>query len=583
MAVHIQGTGVSRRIAIGAATIILRGHINITHRHLQADKIPEEQHRYHQAIENAKKHLIAISSDLPGESPADIRTLINTQLLMLDDPTLYQTPLEIIEKESCNAEWALKQQHNSLLRVFENIEDTYLRARRDDITHIVNRIQRLLLQEASLSDMVTRIKDLSRQILVIDDIGPAELIAIHKRGIAGFITGFGGPLSHTAILARSLGIPAIFGVHGAQHLFEGGEFIIIDGERNTVIGSPDRHVLRWYRRKIQDYRDRQKALNRLRDQKAVSLNGEVVELHANIELPDDIRLAKKSGCAGIGLLRTEYMFMNRESLPDEEEQYKAYRSMIRRMKGMPVTIRTLDLGADKQVDSGRNDVPLPVNPALGLRAIRLCLQDHDLFHTQLKAILRAAYGHNVRIMIPMITTMQEINNVKYHISYVKESLRHRGMKHAENVPVGTMIEVPAAAIMASNFAQQCDFLSIGTNDLIQYTLAIDRIDDSVSYLYDPLHPAILRLIKITLDTANSASIPVSMCGEMAGDSQYTRLLLGMGLREFSMQPSSLLQVKEIISQTDINQITHLTNETLSLSDSTAIRDLLAAINSTKLH
>ncbi len=583
MSAHIHGTGVSRRIAVGTATIVPRGHINITYRNLQSEKIPAEQQRYHQAIESAKQRLIDISSDLPGESPADIRTLINTQLLMLEDPTLYKTPLEIIAKESCNAEWALKQQHNALLQVFENIDDTYLKARRHDITHIVNRIQRLLLQEASLSDMVTKIKDLSRQVLVIDDIGPAELIAIHQRGIAGFITEFGGPLSHTAILARSLDIPAIFGVHRAQHLFESGEPIIIDGEHNAVISSPDRHIQRWYRQKIQDYRNRQKALDKLCDQKAVSLNGETIELQANIELPDDIRLAKKSGCTGVGLLRTEYMFINRENLPDEEEQYKAYRSVIRRMKGMPVTIRTLDLGADKQVDSGRSDAPLQVNPALGLRAVRLCLQDHKLFHTQLKAILRAAYGYNVRIMIPMITTLQEIKQVKYHMSSVKASLGYQGVKYAKDVPIGVMIEVPAAAIMASSFARHCDFLSIGTNDLIQYTLAIDRVDDSVSYLYDPLHPAILRLIKITLDTANDVSIPVSMCGEMAGDSQYTCLLLGMGLREFSMQPSSLLQVKEIISQTDITRVTRLADEILGLSDSAAIHDLLESINSTTLH
>ncbi len=585
MPMHIQGTGVSQLIAVGIATIVLRGHINITYRHLQADEIPKEQQRYCQAIANAQQRLSNISNNLPDELPADIRSLINTQLLMLNDPALHKTPLEIIAKEACNAEWALKQQHNALLRIFENIDDTYLKTRGDDITHIVNRIQRILLQEASLSDMVTKmkIKDLSRQILVINDIGPAELIAIHQRGIAGFITGFGGPLSHTAILARSLGIPAIFGVHGAQQLLESGEFIVIDGEHNTVISSPDRRMQRWYRQKIQRYKDRQKALDKLRNQKAISLNGETIELQANIELPDDIRLAKRSGCTGIGLLRTEYMFINRENLPNEEEQYKAYRSVIRRMKGMPVTIRTLDLGADKKVDSGRSDVPLQINPALGLRAIRLCLQDHKLFHTQLKAILRAAYGYDVRIMIPMITTLQEIKQVKYHISSVKSDLRHRGIKYAEIIPIGTMIEVPAAAIMAGSFAQQCDFLSIGTNDLIQYTLAIDRIDDSVSYLYDPLHPSILRLIKITLDTASAASIPVSMCGEMAGDSQYTRLLLGMGLREFSMQPSSLLQIKEIISQTNITHATHLANQVLSLGDSAAIHDLLETINSTTLH
>lgn len=580
---QIFGTGVSRRVAIGTATIIPRGHINISRVSLSTREIKTEQQRYSQAIETAKQRLIDITLDLPEDSPVDIRAFIDTQLLMLGDPTLNEAPLEIIRQESCNAEWALKQQHNLLLQAFENIEDNYLRTRQDDISHVVNRVQRILLQKGTLSEMVQGIKDFNRQIIIIDDLGPAELISLHKRGIAGFITEYGGPLSHTAILARSLGIPAIVGTHGAAHLIQGGDDVIIDGERNSVFCTPDKRVQRWYRGKIREYKTHQKALADIRDKKALSLNGEEIELQANIELPDDLRLARQSGCTGVGLYRTEFMFMNRDTLPDEEEQYKAYRNVVRRMKDMPITIRTLDLGADKQVDSGRSDAPLPINPALGLRAIRLCLQDHELFHTQLKAILRAGYGYNVRIMIPMISTLQEIKQVKSHIASVEAALRRRRVKFAENVPIGTMIEVPAAAITARSFAEHCDFLSIGTNDLIQYTLAIDRVDDSVNYLYDPVHPAVLQLIKMTIEAADKANIPVSMCGEMAGDTRFTRLLLGMGLRDFSMQPSSVLQVKEVISKTDIAQIAGLTHKILHSSNSSSQYDHLHQLNSDTLH
>jgi len=356
------------------------------------------------------------------------------------------------------------------------------------------------------------------------------------------------------------------------------ENIVIDGEKNTVIASPDKQTQIWYRHKRREYQKRQHALATLREEPAVTLDDQPIKLHANIELPDDIRAAKKSGCTGIGLLRTEYLYMNRERLPTEEEQFSAYRSIIRRMKGAPVTIRTLDLGADKQVDSGRSDMPLPSNPALGLRAIRLCLQDIELFHTQLRAILRASAYGPIRIMIPMISTVHEIRQVRTHIQTVQYALRREKIRFNENIPLGTMIEVPAAAITAGLFAKYCDFMSIGTNDLIQYTLAIDRVDDSVNYLYNPMHPAILKLIKMSIDACNKAEIPISMCGEMAGDTRFTRLLLGMGLKEFSMQPSALLEVKSIINKTNVEKLSRFTRKILRSKDSGNIYDLVHAIN-----
>lgn len=578
MTLQLHGHGVSNQIAIGTATIIPRGHFNISQQHIAADCIASEQKRYRHALKTAKQELIDIGKQIPQDATIDVYSFIDTHLLMLDDSTLFEIPLKIIKQERCNAEWALQKQHKALTQVFDDISDPYLQARKDDITHVVKRIQRVLLQATALPDIVVEKSDHAHQILIIDDLSPEELIAIHQRGVAGFITEYGGPLSHTAILARGLGIPALVGTHGSSRRLQNGETLILDGERNALLSSPDKRTLQWYRQQQRNYRRRLRELTTLRDLKTVSIDEQSVALQANIELPADIIPARKSGCTGIGLYRTEYLFMNRDGLPGEEEQYRAYRSVIRRMRGAPVTIRTLDLGADKQVDSGRSDAPLPTNPALGLRAIRLCLQDHQLFHTQLRAILRAAVNYDVRIMIPMISTVQEIRQTKAHISAVEDSLRRDKIRFASNLPVGTMIEVPAVAITADNFARHCDFLSIGTNDLIQYTLAIDRVDDSVNYLYDPLHPAILKLIAVSIKAAKRADIPISMCGEMAGDTRFTRLLLGMGLRDFSMPPSSLLQVKEIISKTDTRQVEVLAKRIVKNTNSATTYDLLHQLN-----
>lgn len=574
---QLTGTGVSNAIANGSATIIPRSHIHITHRKLAGNQIDSEAGRYQLAVETAKQQLVDIGQLIPENTPADIYSFIDAHLLMLGDPTLYEAPVDIIRQSRCNAEWALQKQHEILLRVFEEIDDPYLKTRRDDVAHVVSRIQRVLMNETTLSDLVNG-KDLALKVIVVDDLSPAEIITVHQAGVAGFITEFGGPLSHSAILARSLNIPALVGVHDARQLLHPGEEIVIDGEKNTLIASPDKRLRAWYRYKSREYRKRQIALQALRDEPAVTMDKQHISLQVNIELPDDIRAAKKSGCTGIGLLRTEYLYMNREQLPSEEEQFSAYRSMIRRMKGAPVTIRTLDLGADKQVDSGRSDTPLPSNPALGLRAIRLCLQDQELFHTQLRAILRASAYGPVRMMIPMISTVNEIRQVRTHVQTIQAALRRQRIRFDENIPIGTMIEVPAAAIAANMFAPHCDFMSIGTNDLIQYTLAIDRVDDAVNYLYDPMHPAILQLIKVTIDAGKKAGIPVSMCGEMAGDTRFTRLLLGLGLREFSMQPSSLLEVKSVIKHTSIAKLTRPVRKVMQSSESAHIYDILHGIN-----
>ena len=582
MTLSIQGTGVSSHIAIGYVNLIARGQIPIQHYPIEPKDIKAEQRRYRNAVAKAKKQLMDIGKLVPQNLPADIISFIDAHILMLSDPALLDAPLATIKQTHCNAEWALKQQYNQLLTVFDAIDDPYLKTRKDDITHVVSRIQRLLLKTSSSADIAPSQIDYSQQILVVDDLSPSELVTLHQSGLAGFVSEFGGPLSHTAILARSLGIPALVGTHSSYHLLKPGEQVILDEKRHTLIASPDKHTLQWYRNQQREHRKHQQALAKIKDQVAATSDGHIIELQANIELPEDVNPAKKNGCNGIGLYRTEYLFMNREDLPTEDEQYQAYRSVFRRMKGQPITIRTLDLGADKQVDSGRQDAPLPTNPALGLRAIRLCLQEPLLFHTQIRAILRAGYGHDIRIMIPMISSIEELMQVKTHIANMATDLQQAKIRHNQNIPIGLMVEVPATAIAADRFAKHCDFLSIGTNDLIQYTLAIDRVDDNVSYLYNPLHPAVLQLIKITIDSANKAKIPVSMCGEMAGDSRFTQLLLGMGLRSFSIQPNLLLPIKDIINKTQVTRAQKLARKILRSTNHNVMHDLLDQLNQYKI-
>ncbi|TNF98870.1 MAG: phosphoenolpyruvate--protein phosphotransferase, partial [Gammaproteobacteria bacterium] len=504
-------------------------------------------------------------------------SFIDAHMLMLDDPALTSIPLQIIQQQHCNAEWALKQQYDSLIRAFEEIDDEYLKTRVDDIRYVVNRLQRILIEEASISDIVGE-DDLSKRIIVADDLSPADTVLMHQKGIRGFITEFGGPLSHVSILARSLRIPAISGMRNAHNLLQPDEEIIIDGDLGVAIAKPTPKILTWYRQKKRAFRRKQRDLESIKEQPAVTMDGQHIDLQANVELPEDIRAARKFGCDGIGLFRTEYLYINRPDPPSEDEQFRAYRQAIRAMKGKPVTIRTFDLGADKQVDSGGTDSPLPTNPALGLRAVRLCLKEHDMFHSQLKAIIRASAWGEVRIVIPMISHLQELQLVQSHIAGIKKEFDRKNIRYSDSIPIGIMIEVPAAAIAANVFARHCDFLSIGTNDLIQYTLAIDRVDDSVNYLYDPMHPAVLHLIKVTIDAGRKAGIPVSMCGEMAGDIYFTRLLLGLGLNEFSMQPSTLLEVKSIINSTDKGTLKRQTDRILRAKDTGLSHSYLNELN-----
>ena len=413
---------------------------------------------------------------------------------------------------------------------------------------------------------------LEGKIIVSRDLSPADTVRLKHYKMAAFATDLGGPISHTAILARSLRLPAIVGLHGATRYIKHGEPIIVDGKRGVIIIDPDDDIINSYHERREYVARVQTELGTLISAEAITRDGTMIELLANIELPEEVQIAQKFNTDGVGLYRTEFLFMNRTEPPGEAEQYAAYTRVIESLQ-RPVTIRTLDLGADKQVDGGRKEGP--TNPALGLRAVRLCLQDPGLFRPQLRAILRASAVGPIQVMIPMMSSLDELDQILAFVEETKQELRREGKAFNENIPIGGMIEVPAAAVAADLFAARLDFLSIGTNDLIQYTLAIDRIDDAVNYLYDPLHPSVLRLIKMTIDAGRRANIPVTMCGEMAGESPYTRLLLGMGLRIFSMDPAAVLEVKKKIRATDLREAEREADAILDCSDTRSLRDLVA--------
>ena len=573
----LHGVSASKGVAIGKVHIVERGLLDVSEQSIKPSRVKNEVARFRRALKSARDELKAVKTKIPPDTATDIGAFIDTHLLMLEDSALTNAPVKYIQNKHCNAEWALKLQRDALVAVFEAMDDPYLRTRKDDIDHVVNRIQRILLKRHKPSRGHDE-QSFSGRIVFADDLTPADTVLMQHQGVEAFLTEFGGPNSHTAILARSLRIPAVVGLHNARVYLRDEETVIIDGRDGVVIADPDPMIIRYYEKRRREMERQVIARRKLRNAPVVTTDGEPIMLQANVELPSDMDAAFQVGAAGIGLYRTEYLFMNRDEPPEEEEQYEDYLKMANALKGAPVTIRTLDLGADKQVDGSRPGAPGSSNPALGLRAVRLCLKEQGLFRPQLRAILRVSARHPVRMMIPMLSNMQELMQVTQIIGECQRELKSEGLEFDADIPVGAMIEVPAAAVCADLFARRLDFLSIGTNDLIQYTIAIDRIDDEVSYLYDPLHPAVLRLIQMTIRAGNKARIPVAMCGEMAGDARYTRLLLGLGLKEFSVHPNALLEVKQAIIDTHIAHTRRLAQRVMRAVRSSTRQSLISEIN-----
>ena len=560
MTFSIHGLAVARGIAIGRAVLVASSRVDVAHYFIEEGQIHSEIGRLRRARDEVIEELQRLQKDLPKDAPHELGALLDVHLMLLQDEELTAGVRQWIEERLYNAEWALTSQLEIIARQFDEMEDPYLRERKADMEQVAERVLHCLKGTGSL---VTQAKRPARPqqelqlgdtmdvplVLVAHDLSPADMLQFKQSVFAGFVTDVGGKTSHTAIVARSLDIPAVVGARSASQLVKQDDWVIIDGDAGVVIVDPSPIILADYGFKQRQGDLERERLARLRHTPAVTLDGQKIELIANIEMPEDTAAAITAGAVGVGLFRSEFLFMGRQgNLPGEDEQYEAYRRAVDGMNGLPVTIRTVDVGADKPLDEARHDAA-HLNPALGLRAIRWSLADPAMFLTQLRAILRAAAHGKVNLLVPMLAHGSEIRQTLALIDQARQELDRRGVAHGP-VRLGAMIEIPAAALSVRMFLKYFDFLSIGTNDLIQYTLAIDRADESVAHLYDPLHPAVLRLVADTIAECVKQGKGVSVCGEMAGDVTMTRLLLGLGLRSFSMHPSQVLSVKHQVLRSD---------------------------------
>ncbi len=561
----IHGTGIGGGITIGRARVLESRRFDVARYHVPVAGVDIEVARLDAALAEVKQGLRSLVAHLPDDAPTEARALVEVQAMILDDPLLCEAARQQIVEDGWNAEWVIASQADSLARQFEELDDAYLRERGRDVQQVADRVLKALSGSAGPLPGTGE-----PAIFVAADIAPSDMLSLRRA--LGFAIDLGGTTSHTAILARSMNVPAVVGLGRASELIEDNEWLILDGEAGLVIVAPDETVLAEYRHRQASTLLERERLKRLIHVPARTLDGMQIDLHANVELPEEAEHAREAGAAGIGLFRTEFLFLNRREPPGEDEQYEAYRKAVKAMRGRPVTIRSLDLGADKVMHS--TDLSTITNPALGQRAIRYCLAQPELFLTQLRAILRASAHGPVRLLLPMLINCNEIDQTMRLVAQARERLRERRQAFDEHMAIGGMIEVPAAALSVGLFLRKLDFLSIGTNDLIQYTLAIDRADHAVSSLYDPFHPAVLRLISMTIRAGQKAGKPVAVCGELAGDHAATRLLLGMGLSQFSMHLASLLTVKREVLQADVKQLRPKVSRLLGSDDPEQVQGAL---------
>lgn len=591
MAFSVSGISVGRGIAIGRAWVLAPASLDVPRRSIEAGEAHAEVERLYAAVRAVDEEFEKMRHDLGNEVVAELRAFLDLQAIVLHDPMLIETTRDRILAEQCNAEWALVQQYEQVAEQFDAIEDAYLRERRADVRQIVERIlkamrhpdggARINLPQPTAAESGSAAE--LPWILVAHDIAPADMLLLKQHSFAGFATDTGSPTSHTAILARSLGLPAVVGLQTLYGLIQQGEPIIIDAEAGVVLGSIDAPIRSIYEVRQAEQAVARSRLTRLKNVAAQTLDGQPVSLFANLYLPSDAAHAMEAGCQGVGLFRSEFLYMNRDDPPSEQEQYEAYRSVVMALKGRPVTIRTLDSGADKDVPSVSAHRDPPSNPALALRAIRLCLAEPELFMTQLRAILRASAHGPIKCLIPLISGPQEMVSARKMIAAAMDQLKSRQQPFDDSIPIGAMIEVPAAALAIDGLLPELDFASLGTNDLIQYTLAIDRADGDVAHLYNPLHPAVLRLIADVIKACNRRGTPVSVCGEMAGDPVLTRLLLGFGLREFSMHPAQVLVIKQEILRSRASDCSKQSSKILRQGDPMKLAAALARWNQDRDH
>ncbi len=549
----LHGVAAGKGIAVGRAHLVVRGVSEVPQHDIAEEDLADEVERFETAVKTTRRQLEQLRSAIPENAPTELGAFISLHLMLLADVTLSREPIDIVYEQHINAEWALKIQTDRLSEQFDAMEDEYLRERKQDMLQVVERLQRNLIGQSTELNLDANLLD--DTILIAHDLSPADTVYFKDQRIEGFVTDTGGAVSHTAILGRSLNIPSVIGLGNARKLISEHEWVIVDGISGILIIEPDDLILAEYRKLQRAYRSRQRELNKLKKTAATTEDGEEIELLANIESAEDVKALHGSGADGVGLLRSEYLFLNRDNPPDEEEQYQFYSDIVKKLKGKPLTIRTIDLGVDKNPRwFGHNGTPnAALNPALGLTGIRLSHAEPVMFRTQMCAVLRAAVHGPVRMMWPMVASVSELKQCIVHLEAARRQLSERGETFGD-VEIGCMIEIPSAALTVSTVLKYVDFISIGTNDLIQYTLSVDRSDDSVSYLYQPAHPAVIRLLAHIIRTANRIGKSVSVCGEMAGDTDYTRLLLGLGLRTFSMNTANLLAVKDVVIHSNTEEL-----------------------------
>lgn len=562
MSFQVFGFPVSRGVAIGRAVLVASSRVDVAHYFIESQQIDTEVQRLRAARDAVASELHGLQRDMPADAPPELSALLDVHLMLLHDDALATATGDWIRDRHYNAEWALSAQLEVLARQFDEMENDYLRERKADLEQVVEQLLRSLAEQGGRAAPAHAVgpRDFAGEdplVLVANDVSPADMLQFKRSIFTGFVTDVGGRTSHTAIVARSLDIPAVVGAREASRIIRQDDWVVIDGDAGVVVVDPSPIVLEEYRFRQRQSGVERERLTRLRHTPAVTLDGQRVELLANIELPGDTKAALEAGAVGVGLFRTEFLFMNRNGdLPGEDEQYEAYRAAVEAMRGLPVTIRTVDIGADKSLERMsvhelRHEHAL--NPALGLRAIRWSLSELSMFRQQLRAILRASAHGKVRLLVPMIAHVSEIRGTFEALHRARQQLRESGRAYGD-VPIGAMIEVPAAALMAHAFLDQFDFLSLGTNDLIQYTLAIDRADEAVAHLYDPWHPAVLELVARTIEAGRVRGKQVSVCGEMAGDPAFTAELLSMGLRSFSMHPAQIATIKQQVLRADARKL-----------------------------
>ena len=573
----LKGLPVSKGIAIGRGYVIEHGKNIVKEKYIKKNQVRDELKKLDDAIKSTISNLKKIKDKINPSIKNNIGLLFDTHIMLVNDTGFIGNIKNRIKNNLNSPEWAIYSEYLSIKESFDDIDDTYIKQRIDDVNHVVSMILKSFkIKKTTKSNKKKNLEDL---IIVTDDLSPADVVIASDSNSLGIISTYGGRSSHSSILTRSLELPSIVGVKSALNIIKNDEELIMDGEQGVVIINPDSKIKDYYTNLQKNQAEKKKILSNVVKRDNLTLDKTKIDIMANLELPQELKIINDKKVDGIGLFRTEYLYVDRDDFPSEQEQFNAYKKIVQKMGNSPIYFRTLDIGADKEVPENIKTGTIARNPALGLRGIRYSLNYNSIFINQIKAILRASHAGNIKIMLPMITTLSEIYKAKELIKIAKETLAKEKKKYDKKIQIGIMVEVPSCAVLADRFAKHVDFFSIGTNDLVQYTLAIDRVDDEVNYLYNPVNSAVLYLIKTIISAGIKNKIPVSLCGEMAGDPNYTRLLLGLGLKSFSMHPSAIPEVKNIIINSDLTKLDKLSKKIVSCDSSIEKNKLIQKLNS----